>query len=137
MDVNNQKFFNLTMFILRLILGCMFFTSGAQKLFGMFNGLGLENTYKIVEGLGFYHSYLIGILWGTIEFAGGMFLVLGVFARYAAMSILFTVLMYTLRIFISYGYILQNNRLEYMLLIIAGTLPIIMLGGGKWSLWDD
>jgi len=76
-------------------------------------------------------------LWGTIEFVGGMFLVLGVFARGAAISVLLTVLIYTLRIFISYGYILQNDRLEYMLLIIAGTVPIILLGGGSWSIWDE
>ena len=135
--MDNKKLFDLSMFVLRLILGCLFFVDGAQKLFGMFNGLGLEGTYKIVEGLGFSHSYLVGLLWGIIEFVGGMFLVLGVFSRVAAMSVLITVLIYTLRIFISYGYILQNDRLEYMLLIIAGTVPVILLGGGSWSIWDE
>lgn len=127
---------DFSMFALRVILGIIFITHGAQKLFGMFGGIGIEGTTKMMEGLGFFYPRIIALIWSGIEFAGGVFLVLGVLARYAAVLIAVVMLVSIWKINLAYGFFIQNNGYEYNLLIIASCVPFICMGGGSWSVWD-
>ncbi|MCK4852151.1 MAG: DoxX family protein [Candidatus Omnitrophica bacterium] len=127
---------DFSMFVLRLILGMIFIAHGAQKLFGMFGGIGIEGTTKMMEGLGFYDPHALALIWSGIEFTGGVFLVLGVLARYAAVSITVIMLVSIWKINLAYGFFIQNGGYEYNLLIIAACVPLICLGGGTWSVWD-
>ncbi|MBF0215501.1 MAG: DoxX family protein [Candidatus Omnitrophica bacterium] len=118
------------------MLGSIFFAHGAQKLFGMFGGIGIEGTTRMMEGLGFYAPETCAVVWSFIEFFGGIFLAFGVLARYAALLLSFIMAISILKINASYGFFIQNGGYEYNLLIIVSCLPVILLGGGKWSLWD-
>lgn len=61
---------------LRIGAGILFFSHGAQKLFGWFGGFGPEHgTVPLFSQLGAA---------GIIEIAGGLLLVLGLFTRVAA-----------------------------------------------------
>ena len=73
--MKNENLLNLSLFILRAIIGFIFLVHGAQKLFGMFDGIGLEGTIKMVEGIGFLKPNIFAIIWGLIEFIGGIFLI--------------------------------------------------------------
>ncbi len=134
--MKKEKLFNFSMFVLRVTVGLIFAAHGAQKLFGMFNGIGLEGTAKMVEGLGLSNPELLAVIWACIEFIGGLFLVLGILARWAAAAIVVTVVVHLWKINIVYGFFTQNGGVEHDLLVIATCVPLIFLGGGSWSVWD-
>ena len=127
---------NLSMLILRLILGAIFVAHGAQKLFGMFGGIGIEGTTKMMEGLNFSYPHIYAFVWSSIEFFGGLFLAFGVLARYASILIVLIMSITIWKINLSYGFFIQNGGYEYNLLILLACMPIILTGGGKWSIWD-
>ncbi len=134
--MKNENLLDLSLFILRAIIGVIFIFHGAQKLFGMFDGIGLAGTEKMVEGMGLAYPHILAAAWASIEFVGGIFLMLGVMARWAAAAIVFTVLIHLWKVNLMYGFFIQNGGIEYHLLIIGACVPIILLGSGSWSLWD-
>ncbi|MFH1847153.1 MAG: DoxX family protein [Candidatus Omnitrophota bacterium] len=134
--MRKEQLLNLSMLVLRSVMGGIFFSYGGQKLFGMFNGIGLDGTAKLAEGLGFPNAYLIAVIWGVIEFGGGIFLVFGILARWSALAIVLTVVIKFCKISLLYGFFMQNVGVEYYFLIVGACVPIILLGGGSWSVWD-
>lgn len=134
--MNRETLFNLSMMTLRSIIGVIFLIYGLQKLFGMFDGIGLAATAKMVEGLGLSNAYIVAFIWASIEFIGGIFLIFGIFARWAAISIVFTMLVRLWKINLLYGFFVQDGGVEYNILVIGACIPIILLGGGSWSVWD-
>jgi putative oxidoreductase len=63
--------------ILRTVLGSLLAGHGAQKLFGWFEGPGLEGTHGFVESLGLRPVRPWAILAGLSEFGGGTLTLLG------------------------------------------------------------
>ena len=127
---------NFSMFILRMILGVIFMAHGAQKLFGMFGGIGIDGTTKMVEGLGFPYPDVLAIVWACVEFVGGIFLILGITSRWTASAIVVLMLISTFKINMAYGFFIQNGGIEYNLLVIGSCIPLVLIGGGSWSVWD-
>src|SRR5205085_4348476 len=72
-----QTQMSLALLILRLVLGLTFSAHGAQKLFGIFGGSGLDGTAQMFEKLGLRPAWLHARIAGTFEFAGGPLLALG------------------------------------------------------------
>jgi putative oxidoreductase len=71
-----------------------------------------------------------------MEFVGGIFLVMGILARWAAAALVFTVIVQLWKSSLVYGVFVQDVGIEYGLLIIGACIPLILLGGGSWSVWD-
>ena len=69
---------DVSLLIIRVVVGVIFFAHGAQKLFGMFGGPGLS---KIVELMG-----PIGYLVAIGECLGGAGIVVGFLSRFSAAS---------------------------------------------------
>ncbi|MBF0493640.1 MAG: DoxX family protein [Candidatus Omnitrophica bacterium] len=127
---------DLSLFVLRLGLGAIFLAHGAQNLFGMFGGVGIEGTTKMMESLGFSYPYYSAIVWSCAEFFGGMFLIMGFFARISAILIAALLVVSIYKINFSNGFFIQNGGYEFDLLMIIGCAQIAFMGGGNWSLWD-
>jgi putative oxidoreductase len=127
---------NIAMLIIRVLVGGTFVAHGAQKLFGMFNGIGLEGTARIVEGLGFPNPYISAGIWGGVEFIGGIFLILGILARFSAGAIALTMLVRMWKINLMYGFFVHDGGVEYNVIVIAACIPLMFMGGGAWSVWD-
>ena len=134
--MKQENLLDLSLFILRTVIGLIFVFHGAQKLFGMFGGIGLSGTARMVEGMGLAYPYILAVIWASIEFIGGIFLMLGVIARWSAMAIVLTVLVLLWKANIMHGFFITDGGIESYLLIIGACIPIILLGGGSWSLWD-
>ena len=134
--MKKENLLNLSLLILRIIVGSIFIVHGAQKLFGMFNGIGIDGTAKMIESLGMYSPYVLAIIWAAIEFIGGIFLILGALARWAAIAIVCAVLVLWWKTSLVYGFFVQDGSVEYNFLITGACIPIILLGGGSWSVWD-
>ena len=63
--------------LLRVIIGFTFCCHGAQKLFGLFGGMGGHGA----------KAHALSLLWyaGIIEFLGGLLIILGLFTRPVAL----------------------------------------------------
>jgi len=80
---------DLGLLVLRLVLGGLFVAHGLQKLFGLFQGDGIDGTVKLLESFGF-HSHTTVLAWATglTELVGGTLVFLGLFTPAGAAAIL-------------------------------------------------
>lgn len=80
---------DLGLLVLRVVLGALFIAHGLQKLFGWFQGDGINGAVKLVEGFGF-HSHTTVLAWvtGLTELVGGTLIALGLFTPAGAAAIL-------------------------------------------------
>jgi putative oxidoreductase len=80
---------DLGLLVLRVVLGGLFVAHSAQKLFGWFQGDGINGTAKLLESFGFHsHTTLLAWMTGLTELAGGALVLLGLFTPAGAAAIL-------------------------------------------------
>src|SRR5262249_61666520 len=75
---------NAGLLILRLILGMIVAAHGAQKLFGWFNGPGLDGFAAVLERLGVRPGWPWALIAGLVEFGGGILVAAGLLTPVAA-----------------------------------------------------
>lgn len=74
--------------IVRLTLAFIFIYHGSRRLFGWFDGPGLDSSADYFANTAHLHpGMFFAVLGGTIEFAGGIALALGFFSRLAGLAI--------------------------------------------------
>ena len=120
-------------FVLRVPIGVILASHGAQKLFGWFGGYGLEGTGQWMASNGFEPGYLMALLAGSAEFFGGIALILGLFVRPAAAIAAITLLV-AMIVHIDNGLFISNNGYEFALSLLAATITLTIQGAGKVSL---
>ena len=119
--------------MLRLPLGIIFAAHGAQKLFGWFGGYGLQGTGQWMASIGLEPGVLMAALAGSAEFFGGLFLLFGLLTRPAALALAFTMVVAIFSTHIGNGLFMSNNGYEFGLALLAGTLALMISGGGNLS----
>lgn len=120
--------------LVRVVVGLMLIPHGAQKLFGWFGGYGLSATGQYFESsLGMSPGVLWAGLAGSVEFFGGLALVLGLLTRPAALGIA-VFMAVALTVHIPNGFLWTNGGVEYPLMWGILALAIVLRGGGEWSL---
>ena len=120
--------------VIRILVGIIFIAHGAQKLFGMFGGYGLEGTGQWMESIGLAPGYLMALLSGSAELFGGLALVIGLLARPAALVLAVTLVVAILSVHIGNGLFMSNNGYEFGLALLAGTVAVLIEGAGRFSL---
>jgi putative oxidoreductase len=122
-----------------MVLGVTFFVHGAQKLLGWFGGHGFTATVRTFrEQMGI--PPFLTVLAIVAEFFGALALMLGFFARVAALGIAITIMVAMFRVHLKFGFLMnwfgnkQGQGIEYHLLAIALALVIIGYGAGALSL---
>lgn len=130
--VATQAGYGLT--VLRIVAGVTFAAHGAQKLFGWFGGYGLEGVGQWMESIGLAPGYLLALLAGSAEFFGGLALILGLLARPAAAVLALTMVVAILSVHIGNGLFMSNNGYEFGLALLAGSVSLLISGGGRLSL---
>ncbi len=123
----------------RIVLGIIFFAHGAQKVFGWYGGAGLRKTlHHLTESLGL--PWIMALAAVAAEFIGGVALILGLFGRISALSIVITMLAAIFMVHGKFGLFLnwfgdrKGHGIEYHLLAIALAIVIIAQGSGACSL---
>ncbi|MBW4716589.1 DoxX family protein [Saccharothrix obliqua] len=79
---------DLGLLVLRVALGGVFLGHGAQKVFGVFGGPGIDGFAAELEALGYRSAGVFAWVVGITELAGGGLLVLGLFTPLAAAGVL-------------------------------------------------
>ena len=111
--------------ILRVVLGGVIFAHGAQKLLGWF-----------VMHLPWIVAFLVIIG----ESIGSLALIAGLLTRFTAASFIVIMLGAIMTVHLPQGFFMnwfgqqQGEGFEFHLLVIAMSLVLLVVGGGKWSL---
>jgi putative oxidoreductase len=119
---------DLALLVLRLVVGLLFAAHGAQKLFGMFGGGGLEGTAGMFDNIGLRPGAVHARAAGTAEFAGGMLIALGLLTPFAAAALIAVMTAAVITVHAANGIWNTNRGYEYNLVLVAG------IGSGTWSL---
>lgn len=121
---------------LRLPVGIIFMAHGGQKLFGWFGGYGLEGTGQWMTSIGIEPGVLMAFLAGSAELVGGLFILLGLLTRPAAVLLAFTMIIAIASVHISNGLFMANNGYEFALALLAASVSLALSGSGKVAIDD-
>lgn len=119
---------------LRIPVGIILMAHGSQKLFGWFGGYGLEGTGQWMASIGLAPGVLMAFLAGSAEFFGGLFLILGLLTRPAAIVTAFTMIVAIFSVHFENGLFLSNNGYEFGLALLAASVSLAISGSGKLAL---
>jgi len=129
---------DVSLLLLRVIVGVIFAAHGAQKLFGAFGGPGLEAIVaEPPGGMG-----LLGYPVTIGEFFGGLGLIFGFLSRFSAASLIVIMLGAIFMVHGKNGFFLGHGPestlatagFEYNLALIGLLLPIFLCGPGQYSI---
>ncbi|GIU19993.1 DoxX family protein [Shewanella sp. MBTL60-007] len=118
---------------LRLIAGIIFMAHGAQKLFAWFGGYGLEGTGQWMESIGLAPGYLMALMAGSVEFFGGILLIVGLLTRPTSFVLAITMIVAIVSAHIDNGLFMANNGYEFALTLLAISISLVFSGAGKLS----
>ena len=124
----SKKCGNSFYFIFRIMIGFLFLQHGGQKLFGWFGGLG-GSAVPLFSKMG---------LAGSIEFIGGLLIILGLFTKIAAviagLEMIYAYITFHLPQGLNPFAFPPGNGGELALVYIAAFLVLSIQGARKWSL---
>ncbi|MFT6901811.1 MAG: putative oxidoreductase [Colwellia sp.] len=119
---------------LRIPTAIIFIAHGAQKLFGLFGGYGLEGTGEWMASIGLEPGYQLALLAGSAELFGGMALLLGLLVRPAALMLSITMLVAIFSVHFVNGLFMSGNGYEFALALLTISISLMFSGAGKLSL---
>jgi putative oxidoreductase len=127
--------------VIHVTLGLLLAGHGAQKLFGVLGGYGLEGTGGYLESFGLRPGRFYAALAGGAELAGGLLLAAGLATPLAAAVIASTMIVAAFTDHRGKGLWIFNGGAEYVLTVGAVALALAFNGAGAWSVdaaigWD-
>jgi putative oxidoreductase len=125
---------DVSLLLVRVIVGVIFAAHGAQKLFGAFGGPGLAEIVKMMGPLGY--PVTIG------EFFGGLGLIVGFLNRFSAAWLIVIMIGAIAMVHGQHGFFLGRTPtdtlatagFEYNLSLIGLLLPILIAGPGRFAI---
>jgi putative oxidoreductase len=120
--------------LLRVTVGAFFFGHGTQKLFGWFDGHGLDATANMFHQMGMRPGRRNAVAAGVAEAGGGAALALGFATPLAAGALTSVMLTAINRVHLKNGPWVANGGYEYNVVLIAAALALAEVGPGELSL---
>lgn len=126
--------------VLRVAAGAVFAAHGAQKLFGAFGGGGVTGTAACFDALGLSPAYLLALIVGIVEFAGGLLLIAGAFTLIVAGLLSLVMLVAVWKVHLANGFFLnwtmaqgQGHGYEFHFVLLAVLVALMFMGPGALS----
>lgn len=125
-ECTQSKYVNLALTLLRIIAGSLFMQHGAQKLFGLFGGLGGNGA----------STPFLNLMWfaGILEFFGGLCIFLGLFTRPVAFLLSGEMAVAYFKAHAPRGFWPILNHGELPILFCFIFLFLAVAGGGQFTL---
>lgn len=120
--------------LLRLTVGLTLAAHGTQKLFGWFDGPGLDGAGKGMEMLGFLPGRRHAFMAGLAEVGGGLLLALGFVTPVAASIVFAVMLVASVSAHRKQGFFITSGGYEYTLVLGVSGLSVAFTGPGMLSL---
>lgn len=138
MHLTNEQI-GISLLLLRVVLGVIFFAHGAQKVMGWFGGYGLAGT------VGAFKNYMkipapLTYLASFTEFFGGIFIVLGFLTRLTALGLFINMIVAIFKVHIKSGFFLSSgepekgNGYEYSMSLAVMSIFLLITGAGPLSI---
>ena len=128
---------DVSLTLLRLVLGVVFVAHGSQKLLGWFGGFGFHATMGFLTQAGM--PALVAFLIIMTEFFGGLGLIVGLLTRIAALGIGCLMIGAIFIVHLPNGFFMnwmgnqKGEGFEFHLLAIAIAATLLLRGAGKFS----
>ncbi|QQE12485.1 DoxX family protein [Planctomycetota bacterium] len=119
--------------IVRLMVGFVFFFHGSQKLFGWFDGPGIENATRFFTEMNIPMPEISVWVAACTEFGGGILLALGFLTRPVSLLLATVMLTAAYVVHSPNGFDFANNGYEYQAVLAAVTLGFVLGGPGRIS----
>lgn len=119
--------------LMRIVTGALLLPHGSQKLFGLFGG-NIDQTAAFFAKVGIEPALPFAYVTGSIEFFGGLLLVLGLLTRIAAAAVMTIMAVAILSVHLAKGYFWTSLGFEYPLMWGLFAFAIFLHGGGRFSL---
>ncbi len=123
---------NAGLLVLRLVILVIMGMHGTQKLFGWWDGGGLDEAARFFASQGFRPPRLMGLVAGLTQTAGALLIGVG-WASALSVAILTGVLTTVVALHLPNGLDGRKQGFEYELMILAGVVAIGLAGPGRWS----
>ena len=124
---------DIGLMLIRMIVGIVFVFHGAQKLFGWFDGPGIEGFAGFLEQLEVPQPLLNAYLTGIAEFLGGLLLFVGLVTRLAAIPPLI-VMVVAISMVHPHAFAAAEGGMEFPLTLAIVLVGLILAGPGRFSL---
>ncbi len=115
--------------VLRVVVGIVFLAHGGQKLFVW----GFGGVAGFLGQVGIPAPMLAAVVVTLVELLGGLAILLGLFARWAAIPLAINMAVAILTVHLRAGFFLPNGY-EFALTLLAANVALILLGSGEASL---
>ena len=115
--------------ILRVVVGIVFLAHGGQKLFVWGRG-GVAGSFAQI---GIPAPMLAAVVVTLVECLGGLALLLGLFTRWAAISLAINMVGAIFTVHLKAGFFLPDGY-EFVLTLLAANVALALLGPGEASL---
>lgn len=128
---------DVTLTMLRVVLGVVFFAHGAQKMLGWFGGFGFHGTMGALTHMGMPAPVAFLII--CTEFFGGLGLIVGLLTRIASLGIAGLMIGAIFMVHLQNGFFMnwmgtqKGEGFEYHLLVLAMAAALLLRGAGAFS----
>src|ERR1039457_1814571 len=128
---------DVSLTMMRLVLGVVFFAHGAQKMLGWFGGYGFHGTMGFLEHTGLPASVALLVI--CTEFFGGLGFIVGLLTRIASLGIAGLMIGAIFRVHLANGFFMnwagnqKGEGSEYHLLVLAIAATLLLRGAGAFS----
>lgn len=127
--------------VLRVALAIVFIAHGAQKLFGIWGGHGLDGTAGFFAMMNLQPAMPLAIAVAVVEFGGGVLLLLGAFTFVTSLLLTLDMVVAIIKVHLAAGFFLnwnhvpgQEHGFEYNLVLIAALVSLMLTGPGALSI---
>ena len=127
-------FSDVGLLILRMVVGLYLAGHGAQKLFGWFEGPGMEKLTGAFRTMGLRPAPFWAFMAGISEFGGGVLTALGLLAPLGPLGIIAAMIMANIVGHRGKGLWAAKGGRELPLTYLAAALALALLGPGAYAL---
>jgi len=124
---------SLGLLVARLIVGLAMASHGAQKLFGMFGGHGLNGTGAFFDTLGYRPGKLFALAASLGEIGGGLLTAVGLGGPLGPALMILVMIVATFTVHFKNGFFAANGGYELNAIYIATALTLAFSGFGVYS----
>lgn len=131
--VNNRNYSNAGLLLIRFLLGGLVAAHGLQKITHLFGGRGLAGGTEEFRNDGFRGGRFTALLGGGSQTGGGLLLATGLLTPLGVAMVVGSMTV-AASVKLPKGLWVQQDGMEYPLVLILGATAIGLTGPGAWSL---